>query len=72
MCLAVPVQVKKIDKGCAEVDMSGVVRTVDIRLLSGVHKGDYILVHAGFAIEKIHAKEARKTLKLLKDVSFGE
>jgi hydrogenase expression/formation protein HypC len=72
MCLAVPVKVRKIDKNTAQVDMAGATRTVDIRLLDGVRKGDYILVHAGFGIEKINAKEAKETLKLLKYVSFGE
>jgi len=72
MCLAVPVKVRSIDKDRAEVEMSGASRTVDIRLLTGVKKGDYILVHAGFGIEKLDAKEARKTLKLLKHVTFGE
>jgi hydrogenase expression/formation protein HypC len=51
--------------------MAGVKRSVDVRLVPGVKAGDYILVHAGFGIEKIDKKEAAKTLKLLKDVSFG-
>ena len=72
MCLAVPVKVRKIDKNTAQVEMAGARCSVDIRLLSDVKKGDYILVHAGFGIEKINAKEAKETLKLLKYVSFGE
>lgn len=72
MCLAVPAKIISIDKTTAEVDMSGVTRTIDIRLAGGVRIGDYVLVHAGFGIEKIDKKEAKKTLKLLKKVSFGE
>jgi hydrogenase expression/formation protein HypC len=70
MCLAIPVKVSKIKGTLAEVDMSGVKRQADIRFLEGVKIGDYILVHAGFAIEKIDEKEARETLELLKDIYY--
>lgn len=70
MCLAIPVKVTKVKGTLAEVDMTGVKRQADIRFLEGVKIGDYILVHAGFAIEKIDEKEARETLKLLKEITF--
>lgn len=70
MCLAVPAKIISIRQTAAEVDMSGVKRQVDVRLVDGVKPGDYVLVHAGFAIEIIDAKEAKKTMKLLKVVSF--
>lgn len=70
MCLAIPAKVAKIKGTLAEVDMAGVKRQADIRFLERVKIGDYILVHAGFAIEKIDEKEARKTLRFLKDISF--
>lgn len=70
MCLAIPVKVIKINKNLAEVDMAGVKRQVDVRFLEDVRVGDYILVHAGFAIEKIDEQEAAETLKLLKDITF--
>jgi hydrogenase expression/formation protein HypC len=70
MCLAIPVKVISIKESLAEVDMAGTRRQMDVRFLEGVTVGDYILVHAGFAIEKIDEKEARETLKLLKDVYF--
>jgi hydrogenase expression/formation protein HypC len=70
MCLAIPVKVVKVKGTLAEVDMSGVKRQADIRFLENVKIGDYILIHAGFAIEKINQKQARETLKLLKDVYF--
>jgi len=71
MCLAVPAKITKVFKTVADVDMSGVKRQIDVRLVGKVKPGDYVLVHAGFAIEKINAKEAKETLKLLKIVSFG-
>jgi len=70
MCLAVPAKIISITKTVAIADMSGVKRQVDVRLVDGVKPGDYVLVHAGFAIEIIDAKEAKKTMKLLKVVSF--
>jgi hydrogenase expression/formation protein HypC len=70
MCLAIPVKVIKVEKELAEVDMAGVKREVNVRFLEEVRVGDYILVHAGFAIEKINAQEAQETLRLLKDVYF--
>jgi len=70
MCLAIPVKVIKVEKDLAEVDMAGVKREVNVRFLEDVRVGDYILVHAGFAIEKINEQEAQETLRLLKDVYF--
>ena len=70
MCLAIPVKVIKVGKDLAEVDMAGVKREVNVRFLEDVRVGDYILVHAGFAIEKINEKDAAETLKLLKDIRF--
>ncbi|HRZ14257.1 MAG TPA: HypC/HybG/HupF family hydrogenase formation chaperone [Candidatus Omnitrophota bacterium] len=70
MCLAIPAKIIRTSGSQALADMSGVRRPVDVRFLENVKKGDYVLVHAGFAIEKIDPKEARETLKLLKSVSF--
>ena len=70
MCLAIPVKVIKIKENLAQVDMSGVKREVDVRFLEDIKVGDYVLVHAGFAIEKIDEEEAAETLKLLKDITF--
>jgi hydrogenase expression/formation protein HypC len=70
VCLAIPVKVIKIKENLAQVDMSGVKREVDVRFLEDIKVGDYVLVHAGFAIEKIDEEEAAETLKLLKDITF--
>lgn len=68
MCLAIPAKVIKVKKNMAEVDMAGVRRQADVRLLEDLHVGDYILIHAGFGIEKIDPKEAQETLKLWKEL----
>ena len=65
MCLAVPARVKTIEKNVASVDFGGVTKKVSLGIVKGVKKGDYVLVHAGFAIGKVERQEAEDTLKLL-------
>lgn len=68
MCLAIPAKVIRIKNNKAEIDVSGVRRQADIRLLKRVRIGDYILIHAGFGIEKIDPKEAKETLKIWESI----
>ena len=63
MCLAVPAKIKEIRKSGALVDFGGVSREISLGILKGVKKGDYVLVHAGFAIGKVKEAEAEDTLK---------
>lgn len=56
MCLAVPGQIKLINKNLAKVSIMGVEKSVDIQLIENPHIKDYVLIHAGFAIEKIDEK----------------
>ncbi len=67
MCLAIPMRVAKIEGNEAIVAAGGLRRKANLSFLKGVKRGDYILIHAGFAIEKVHEKEAKKTLRLLKE-----
>lgn len=69
MCLAVPALVKSIDGYQADVDIDGVTRRVSIQLTPEVNVGDYVLLHAGYAINVIDGNEARGTLELLKELS---
>ena len=68
MCLAVPAKVKSIDKAIATVDFGGVTKKVSLGILNGVKKGDYVLVHAGFAIAKVEEEEAQDTLKVIDEL----
>jgi len=63
MCLAIPGQVVSIDSAQADVDFGGVVRKVNVSLVDA-KIGEWVVVHAGFAIEKMDEGEARETLKL--------
>ncbi len=68
MCLAVPGKIKKIENTTALVDFGGVLKEVSLGILSGVMAGDYVLVHAGFAIGKVDRKEAEETFSVLKEL----
>ena len=63
MCLAVPGQVVSVEGKQAEVDFGGVLRKVNVSLVDA-RVGEWVVVHAGFAIEKMDEEEARETLKL--------
>ncbi|HUI94084.1 MAG TPA: HypC/HybG/HupF family hydrogenase formation chaperone [Chitinivibrionales bacterium] len=69
MCLAVPAQVTAVSGSIATVSVLGNTTSADISLLEGVRAGDYVLVHAGFAIQKYDEEEAKITLELLKELA---
>ncbi len=70
MCLAVPARVTEIEGNTATIDIMGNVRSADITLLDDVTIGDYVLVHAGFGIQKLDPSDAEETLQIFK--SLGE
>ncbi len=76
MCLAVPSLIVSIDDVTrnAEVSVMGVERSCSLRLVPNAQIGDYVLVHAGFAIQIIEEQDARETLELLAEMPdlFGD
>jgi len=72
MCVAVPGRITKVSGGGAEVDFSGVKRSVSLDLVPSAKKNDYVLVHAGFAIQVLSADEAEETLKLFREIYANE
>lgn len=56
MCLAIPGKINSLDRTWAEVDVMGVLNTVNIQLIDNPEVGDYILIHAGCAIQKVCAE----------------
>ena len=68
MCLGIPVKIKSIKGNAAVVSAGGAQRTIGIELTPNVKVGDYVLLHAGFAIEVINESDAKETLKLLKEM----
>ncbi len=70
MCLAIPMRVIKKDKDKAIVESNGLRRGINISLLKQVKVGDYVIVHAGFAIEKLDEKRAKETLSLFRQMKI--
>jgi len=68
MCLAIPMRVVKMEGDEAVVSAGGVEKSVRLDLLEGVKSGDYVLIHTGYAIEKLDTEEAIETLKLIQQV----
>ena len=71
MCLAIPAKVLSVNEYSALVSTENVEYTASLLLLADVKPGDYIMLHAGFAIEKVDAEEAALTLQLLNDEEKG-
>ena len=67
MCLALPMRIVKVGGDFAQVESGRLLRTVNIAMLKSVKPEDYVLVHAGFAIEKLDPQKAKETLKFLTD-----
>ncbi|MEM2026731.1 MAG: HypC/HybG/HupF family hydrogenase formation chaperone [Candidatus Bathyarchaeia archaeon] len=67
MCLAVPARVIEVKGDLAKVDFGGVVREVNISLVDA-KIGDYVLVHAGYAIQVLDEEEAKETLELWREI----
>ncbi|HBB68293.1 MAG: hydrogenase assembly protein HypC [Elusimicrobia bacterium GWA2_56_46] len=68
MCIAVPGKLLSIEDNTAEVNFNGVRRKVALDLVPQAKKGDYVLVHAGFAITVLESSEAEKTLELFEEI----
>ena len=68
MCLSVPAKVISIDNDKAIVSIGGTKYEASLQLLEDVVVGDYILLHTGFAIQKLSEEDAMETLKLLNEL----
>ena len=68
MCLAVPMQIVSIDGESMVAEIDGVKREASLMMLNEkVEVGDYVLIHAGFAISRLDAEEAEETLELMRE-----
>jgi hydrogenase expression/formation protein HypC len=73
MCLAIPVRVVELrDESTAIVDLDGVRREISLALVDGVQVGDYVIVHVGYALSKLDADEAERTLALFAAAPRGQ
>jgi hydrogenase expression/formation protein HypC len=70
MCLAIPARVIQIDEqNLGLVELGGVVREASFMLLPDVRLGDYVLLHAGYALQTVDEAEAEETLRLLAEMA---
>ncbi|HYA94299.1 MAG TPA: HypC/HybG/HupF family hydrogenase formation chaperone [Thermodesulfobacteriota bacterium] len=69
MCLGIPGKVIEIEKNVATVDVGGVLRDISLDLCQDVSVGEYVLIHTGFAIQKVDEEEAKETLDLLRQLA---
>jgi hydrogenase expression/formation protein HypC len=72
MCLAIPGKVESVEHPFAIVDFSGTRKKVRIDLIDDVKAGEYVLVHVGFAIQKVDEKEAKELEDMLIQMFSGE
>jgi hydrogenase expression/formation protein HypC len=69
MCLSIPGKVINIKDDTAEVTVGGIIVNIGIQMVENLKVGDYVLVHAGFALQIIDEKEALITLQLLREMN---
>ena len=69
MCLAIPAQVVSVDAGTetAIVALGPIKKEVSVALLDGVAPGEFVLVHVGYALHKVSAEEAERTLAMIRE-----
>lgn len=69
MCLAIPSKIVKIENNVATIDVDGVQREASLLLVENPKIGDYVIVHAGFAINKINEEDALESLNLIREAA---
>jgi hydrogenase expression/formation protein HypC len=73
MCLAIPAQITAIDElaDAATVSLDGISRQVSLALVEDARIGDYVLVHVGYALNKLSPDEAEQTLRLIAEAGLS-
>jgi hydrogenase expression/formation protein HypC len=69
MCLGIPAKILETNDGVAVVELGGVRREVSLMLIDDVSVGEWVIIHAGFAIEKLSEEEAERTLALFRQIA---
>jgi hydrogenase expression/formation protein HypC len=68
MCLGIPAQIIEIEGDTATVSYGSLTGYASVALVPDVNIGDYVIIHAGFAIETVEPSEAKETLRLLREI----
>jgi hydrogenase expression/formation protein HypC len=69
MCLSIPAQIISVDGDFASVSVGGAIYRAGIQMISNPEVGDYVLLHAGFAIQRISDEEALETIHLINEMN---
>lgn len=72
MCLSIPVRIVEIEGDTAKVSAGGTIFTAGMQLVQDARPGDYVLLHAGFVIQKISDEEASEILSLLGEIEDSD
>jgi len=72
MCLAIPAQITELDSATeqAVVNVGGVSKTISLALIDDAVVGDYVLIHVGYALNKLSVEEAEYTLRLIEEMGL--
>ncbi|MBN1158273.1 MAG: HypC/HybG/HupF family hydrogenase formation chaperone [Bacteroidales bacterium] len=68
MCLSIPAKILEIDGDSATASVGGAVVRTSLQLLDDVQVGDYVLIHTGFALQKISEEEALETIRIIEEL----
>ncbi|MCX5704892.1 MAG: HypC/HybG/HupF family hydrogenase formation chaperone [Candidatus Omnitrophica bacterium] len=68
MCLAIPMKIKRLKGEFAEVESGRLTRTINIQMIADIKVGEYVLVHAGFAIQRVDPESAKETLRMVEEM----
>lgn len=73
MCLSVPAKVVSVEGVSAKVSVGGTLVDIALHLVDDIKPGDYVLVHTGFALQKVSEEEALETIELIRQMdNYGE
>jgi len=72
MCLGVPAKILETGDGATVVELGGVRREISVMLVDDVSVGEWVIVHAGFAIEKLSEEAAEQTLSLFREIAGAD
>jgi hydrogenase expression/formation protein HypC len=70
MCLGIPAKIIKVEGEYADANIDGVTIRIGIQMIDDINPGDFVLVHAGYALEKISDKDAFETIESIKNLLF--
>lgn len=70
MCLSVPAEILSVEGDMAMASVGGAVREISLQLLDDIKPGDFVLLHTGYALEKISREEAEETLRMLNELKI--